>query len=1213
MALIVDPTRFQAEGAWINWSVVARRLGLVSETGLLVPGQLGSVLQLRWMTHRNLGIPSGPFIVWRRPRGARKPVVLSFDISTLDFFFGSRLVDWHASMSTVEVDVDGAAGFIMAFAGSPLLTQVVALTSAPGGTATVQLTASFMDGLILSPGINVNQIRGIPSNDLSQAAGWEKIELVGLPVPKPEWSGVGNHATDQGLIGALTTPVNAGIQRLQRGAPPIGWGPLLDAGILAPLWTSPVFANLIQDVNLDLLQFLQPVVANFPPDQHMSQVVNVPLPPPENSSGQSMPVDGATTTVAPLDLVLMPAGTDPYMSLSLGFGTAYSAGPSIATGAANVPAALLFDYMITARWDKGLNGNSEPFEMAALVPAPVQAVAPPIPTNLVTELMGHLRPTQSDFDWLCSVRVSWDRPPAVPLFRPRTYAFARAGVTPAEPSDAVMQKRHSGGYLPITINETISPPDPEQFLLHAVHRELPIPSNPGWRTMKYAIAHQDIYGQWSNWKAVNVTVQQPPVERVSIVNAQFTATVPPSGAVCPASLKIEFLWDWRIRRPKTIRFAGRLYAASFHGDPPPDTSLPLGFQRSLGGGDPLVEITFAGDVPSSPAGTLIGLNEAGDTQVAFGPGQGTETRRYRITISNFSLNFAGTGHIGLALWAQGQERIPPQRVGSWSEQPSVVSISDPRPPVIAPDIVTLASLPDAAGECHSRLSWTASSGAAGYFVYESTETKILLANGLSEPAQDLTLSQRLTRIKNAFKANPSRREFTRRNSKLISSLSYDVTLPRGSTSIHVFIVLGVSAGQVEANWPGGPNADDALQAFAAPRVLVPAAPTIEAQSFLDQTTMPPVFRARVRIGARKGPRVKRIDLHRVRVDDAAKLLDTMGPPVQILHAGSPGWTVQEQTEGLASHIVSALGEDTPNGSWKRVWYRATAWSEKDDLRGNMAGKSPASSACWVVVPPADSPVISPLVLEWPSGGAAGDVLIKWSSPAPLRKTPVGPHTTSISATVVGAPPDAKPLIAVAKPLASLPVTQPATGSDAWRAGGGPPSPFEYRAIVRRAAVSDVVKFSVRITDPLGRTSEQLATIAAGPILPKPVLENFVLTTSVAPPGKMLTWFSSSPLTESDAGAYTLRVTVIRPKKQLFPPFGPFVPQPPITLELGLDDVPLDEPGPVPAGVDPLRVRRNPGAGPNFSYYAFCRVPATQFIVRLTSPDGQFVEHVQPVS
>ncbi len=1211
MARIVDTTRFQAEGALIDWLVVARRLGQL-ETAALAGIHIPRVLQLRWMIRGDLGLPSGPFIVWRRPRKEKQLAPLSVESSTLGFLGGVRLVDWHETMSAVEVDVSGGAGGVFAFLGSPQLLNVVAIANAPGGAATLQLSAPAMDGLIVAPGVSINAVRGIPANDYSALAGWEKLELVGLPVPQAPWAGVGHHAGAQGMVAALTTPQNAALERLKRGAPPIGWGALIEPGRPAPPWISPDFLALIGTLNAELLDHLRPIVASFPPNQQIAQQRDVPVPPPENASGQQMSGAGGTSKVSPLGLTLISAGTDPHLALALGFGTAYPVIPAGVTGIAMLPDAMSFDYMITAEWQKGLDGVSEPVEYAALVPAPALAIAPPAPANPVTELMGHLRPLASDADWRCSIRVSWDRPLPIPLFRPRTYAFARVGVTPPEPPAALMEKR-AGAWAPHTINETINPPDPESWRLHAVDRELPIPSNPGLRTHKYAVAHQDLYGQWSNWTPVNAVAVQPAPDRVRIVNAELKATPPASGPVCPGTLVIEFLWDWRIRRPLKIRFAGRLYPAAFHGSPPPSTAVPAGLQRSLSGADPFVEVNFSGDVPSVAGATIIGLNEAGDAQVPFGPAQGSEGRRYRMTIPGFSLNFASTGHIGLALWAQGQERIPPQRTGPWSAEPSVISVSDPRPPVLAPDIVTLASLPDASGECHARLSWAPSPGAAGYFLYESTETKILLANGLSEPTPEMTLSARLTRIKQAFRNNPSRREFTRRNARLINATSTDITLPRGSTAIHVFVVLGVSAGQVEANWPSGPNADDALQAFAAPRVVAPAAPALEAKTFLDTTVTPNVYRVRLEARTRKGARVARLDLHRVRVDDAARELNTMGPPVIAVSAGTPGWTLTEESDTFGAHIASAVGVDTPPGSWRRVWYRVVAWSARDALRGNLPGKSPASNACWVVVPPPDPPPLSALQLDAPSGGGPAEVLVKWTSSAPLKKTPLGPHLLSIRAAVIGSPAGTPPLIAYEGPLDKLATAQPATGSGAWRAGGSPPGPFEYRAILRRASLTDRVEFAIRITDPVGRTSERLLTIEAGSVLPPPVLEQFVLTPSVTPPGTMLSWMSDAPLEAFEAGAYMLRVTVLRPPRRLFLPLGPLVPQPPLILQLALGDIPLDEPGPVPPGVDPLRVRRMPGPGPKYSYYAFCRVPARQFIVRLTAPDDRLVEHVQQVS
>jgi len=337
------------------------------------------------------------------------------------------------------------------------------------------------------------------------------------------------------------------------------------------------------------------------------------------------------------------------------------------------------------------------------------------------------------------------------------------------------------------------------------------------------------------------------------------------------------------------------------------------------------------------------------------------------------------------------------------------------------------------------------------------------------------------------------------------------------------------------------------------------------------------------------------------VDDAAKHVDTMGPPILSLDAMTPAWQVEQITDALGTTIAQATGTDTPSGSWKRVWYRAVAWSGDDLLRGTLAARSPASSSAWVVVPPSTPPDLSPITMQWP-GTLPPDVLLLWSSAAVMNKTPVGSHRIAIRATRIGAPAAEPPIIAFDGTLAELDAAQPAGGSGAWRIDGT--KPVQYRAIIRRADINDAVAISIRITDPLGRSSEQLATIDPGSILPAPVLQNFVLTSSVSPPGVMLTWESDTPL---DPPVYQLSVTVSQPPLHV----GPLlVRQPPIVLQLPLASVPLDEPGPVPPGVDPLRVRRMPGAGPTYAYYAFVRVAFTQIAVHLSSPDGRSAHYVQ---
>ena len=319
-------------------------------------------------------------------------------------------------------------------------------------------------------------MRGLLSSAYANAPGWTAIELVGLPVKQADWSGIGKHGEPQGMVGSFTDAQTAAVARLTRGAPPIGWALTDGSGIAAPTWVAPNFPSLVGEVNSSLLDELKGIVKDFAPDQQAAQTITVALPPPANSSGQSMGGAGSSTTLAPLVMTLMAASTDPFLSLVLGFGTAYppakdAAGASAGSGA--------LDFMITARWEKGLDGKSASADYAAIIPAPVAPPAPPPPANMFTEIVGALRPLAADGNWRSTSRIGWDRPPNIQLFRTASFAATRASTAPVAPVVALMAARPSGGYRPIAINQAADPPDPEFYHLNTVDREVEIPSNPG--------------------------------------------------------------------------------------------------------------------------------------------------------------------------------------------------------------------------------------------------------------------------------------------------------------------------------------------------------------------------------------------------------------------------------------------------------------------------------------------------------------------------------------------------------------------------------------------------------------------------------------------------------------------------------------------------------------------------------------------------------------
>ncbi|RAP77726.1 hypothetical protein [Paenibacillus montanisoli] len=1186
MPYMFNNALFKAEGAFLDWAVIARK------NKDRYAGNSRYTLQLRWMLSSKLGMPTEPFTVWRRFRGLQHPSTqVDFRTETTIWLFNHTIVTWNEGpMVELSVDVTAPAngGTVYAYSGSPVMSCAVAIHEVAAGNSTIILKGSHIDGLVASEGLQITAIQGIAQEKLNgEDAGWKPYELVGLPVPQHEWNGIGNHAIDQGMIGALVPPQDAALQRLERGAPQVGWAKTLPTGEPAPVWSLPKFPELVlKEIRRDVLDSMKPVLQN-PPDRQNGILMDVHLPPPQNSSGKQMSGAGKTTKVAPLPALLIAGGSDPCLALALGFGTAYPAEPSGSVRDRLDPGnSLHYDYMITARWEMGLDGQSAvPYEIAALVPSPDYPLDPPVPANLKTDLMGFLRPLASDNDWRSSVKVSWDRPADMELFRPRTFAFVRKSLVPDEPVIPLMNERMSGGYRHPIINYAVAdPPPPDWMQVAGVDREWQIPSATGSRSLRHGICQQDIWGQWSGWGTVDSSVMQPEVDDVRIVTAALQAHyVDAADPICKnSSLTIEFLWDWRIRRPEKIVFAGRLYAAAHHGDPPPDWSVPLGLQRTIGGADGPLDIHFIGDAPSAAGAAIVGLSEDGEQIVGFGPQQGDGARRYRLVLSNFDLNFSLGGHIGLALWAMGQERIAPKRLGSWSKDPSIITVSDPRPPIVEIPVVTLASLPDAAGECHARLSWTAASGnAAGYYIYESTETKLLVANGRSEPDQAATLSDRLAEIQQLFDANPSRQEFTRRNDRPIMATSTDVTLPKGSTAIHLFVIIAVNAGQVESEWPSGAEPHKQLTAIAAPRIMKPAPPMLEVQPVLDDNVDPPVYRAEIKVISRPGPRVRKVELFRVRVDDAARELGTMGPAIASIADTGGGWTVTKEED--SPNIENVTGKDSPAGSWKRVWYRAAAWCDADPQRGYLQGRSLASEAAWIVVPPQNPPDLSAVSSAWSGEGASGDVILKWTSSAPIHKTPLGHHTLQVQANVrKGAS-----LIDIMSPLAALPDSKPLAGSGVW-ADQASPNPYAYFALIRRPSETDAVDVRIQMTDPLGRMSERLVQIAPGSILPPPLITGLKVTKRILPPGIVLEWKSNAPTDDTGFGPYMLSLTAI-PATLLRP----------IKVTKRLSDIPTGRPGLIIGRGTSMQLFRNGN-----TYTAFCSVPVKQFSVVLTSPDGR---------
>lgn len=1243
MTRIFNTNRFMARGAIITLGSMLKHHVSSPRFPKLDLKDFGSVnvaIFLRWSVNPRLGLPSEPFKVWRRPAlpFSQEPPMISHTAIPLPPLGRVFQLDEPCAVVHVTLASPGAASAVVIPLAdgigfeNMLASEVVAIPA--GGQQTVTFRAPYITSVLVMGGHSAVQLRGIPVSSMAEISDWQLLETVGLPVDEGEWGDLADqtHGVPQGMTGAETDARTACAQRYARGLNPFGWGVDFPGGEPAPPWAMPSAADMIADAEVDVLPMLHEAM-RLPPEEQVNFLTQLVIRPPENPNGQVLPADDGTADVSPIKLLQMAAATDPIQAVTLGFGTGYMfADRNLMldldpvffgrTSFFDDASVSDWDFMVTGRWARGLDGESEEVEYAALVPRPARVNHPPGPADLKIHFLAHQRPARSDQPWVSSARMSWERLPFDNISPVASFAVGRADAGSATPATPLMEKRpNAAGYMPIGNNENRK--DPEYPRQSASDGAYPIPNQPGSVSANYGVATQNIFGIWSPWIAKPFSTSQPPPDPVRIINALLRPADSGTGTICPADLFLELVVDWRVRSVARIDLRGRLFAAATRHDEPP-AGMPAGLQTSIGGPAPPVAISFSGDTPTVASGSVICLDPQGAAEVA--PGQTTQghARRYRVTIPGFSLNYASTPHIGMALEARLRERIAPGRIGAWPDEPKVTYASDPRGrPTQVVDIVRLASLPDARGQCHAIVEWQAIASAEGYILYETTETKMLASRGLDGPVPGDTLSERLTVLKNAFVGDPTRMDFTRVRDGLVTGESLDVALPRGSQDIHLFVVIPQSAGGVEGPWPSGSDADEQLIAFAAPRIATPAPPTIEAQR-IERVGG---FSARVRIRTRgaSGARPKQIDIYRTRVADAARMLDSMGLPIAELSASAGPWTVEEDNADGATWIDSVSGDDAASGSWRYVWYRAVAWSEDDALRGVLRGRGRPSPAVPVLIPPPDAPPLSALSPSWP-GGDVGDVQLDFNAPVPLEPTPIGPHRMSVEIRRRG---DQIPFFITEKPLPLADISETAVenANGLWRVADGLEQ--NYRIFVNRDDDNDVMSVTVRLIDPIGRVTERLHTIEAGSIIPLPTLSPIDVFT-ISGRGNVYSSTTNAPLGSFGGQSYRVRATLTPPRDPINelvlrgPGRGPRIrPRPGPIIDVGigrprsqfrtvgrnlvfegdLASIPTARPGDIPEGTYAIVRQGTPRAT---TLIVFARKALSAVRLDIITPDGREV-------
>lgn len=1193
---VADPSWFRAEAARLPWGGMAlEQLRHASRMHVAIDPELAATLKrmrekrpaevhLRWACAKELGVPTQPFVVWRR-RPEDRPEAADPRIRQRK---GGLGISWGRLAAYVEVecqpiDPGKAVALFVTRSGAGLRQTVgaAAATSAGGAVRLVVRCSGGSQALLVNgdnPTVRIEDLQQVIESD------WEPIERVGLPADDP-WTGTSYDTSAQGMFDAPVDAVTAALERLERGGPPVGWFPATSSGRTAPAWQPPDYPTLLKEIRTETIPRIKRIYRpQVPPHEQHLVVDTTPVDGPE---GSNLP---ATASLPPLSLLTLPGAADPFLALALGFGTAYPVEPNI-----DIP---VLDFMVTADYPD-VPDQAGPAEMAAYLPtAPVhQSLAQPLNVTAVRD--GLLAPTAPDLPWRETVRISWHlAQPTATLGRGTGAALARVASPTDLKAECLLPQRPAGDFRPLLPVPDGPPNTPGFSRTGVVDAAADIPIGSGGRQPLYPVAWQDVFGVWSRWVDAPYAGNEPGKPKPRIIALSLGATYAGSPQ-CPAALDLELSVEWAERTPTEVVVHAVYFPMSATNDP-----LPGGISPTTAPGNGFLRTTAAtfdntGRLSSGQNVTVSHLDPSGENEVAPGGAQGAEGRRYKLGIPVPSLDFGSTSRWGVAVWADtalligGRSDLLPQPAITSAASPVPVA---PIPPPLPPG-VPLGSVEDAQGCSHVRVHWSVPGGAdlepsRGIIVWEVAETALRQTVGLAPRAPEGTLpGVRLAEVWAAYDGmSPAARRALFRRKEVLpgAARETDMALPKGSTDIHLFTVTTLSSAGVESPWPepvGGAAAHESLQAAIAPRLRRPDAPVL-------RTTLLPAAVAISMSSASRIP-VREFRLYRTRSESAARSFESMGPPFDVVNAvAPPAGTAVDDVMGELTYTAQWSGPFDP--SWDDWYVRAVAVPvDVRPVEAERGVTSPSGEPIRITVLPQSAPTLAPLVAR--PIGTGELVLVTTSTTAPMREVALGSHRLSVDVERDAAVVDVAPL--ALESLASGPMTVAdappadaapgATVVHGERADGQSPLGVWFT----RADADQPVDVTVRLVDPSGRVTTQSVTVPAGGVQPPPL--DLVDAFRIAGRGVVVVVSSAAPVPNQPT--YVLEV-MVQPEPRLFPP-----PPRPVRVRFDVNDIP-DRLGPV-GGNEPVQVLRDPRTDPA-QYSIMVRAPAPVTItVTLFAPNG----------
>lgn len=756
-----------------------------------------------------------------------------------------------------------------------------------------------------------------------------------------------------------------------------------------------------------------------------------------------------------------------------------------------------FDYMATAPFVFPFGFD---FTLAAL-----SVGQPPVedPASLVSSLSQVYVPFERDQPAPATIRITWD---AADL--PQGYGILASRAPNQSQVLNAPRAAAVGGYnvfvgLPPLNPDPNVPPDQQGPAFSDVECALPLAAPPV--NNRYLVAAQDIFGQWSDWVETDTSLSPAPVTKPGLINAVFLFTAntgsPPSPVVT-ASLRIDFAWNWQDRAPGQIRFTGQFV-------PAPATSLnpPYlgGFATNNSGpiGPPVI-LTFSylgidPDTvnPSQVIPTITSGHTSNGPVAILGegsppaPSSNPDLVQYRVELSGIQLDFSAAYELDFLLYATATEQVQP---GVWSDptdQPTtatptspptpplligrIVKAIDPNPPTVtfAPPAISWTALPDATGTARGVLEWEPDLTAAGYYVWEATESALLHllppGTGTPDPPADTPYVTRAGVLKDLLDAwyDSSLQGFARLTQEPISGSRTEIALPGSAETLYAYRISAIGNNNVQS------ERSTSVAIFGVPRRNVPGTPRILLRS---GTGSPPGLQIIV-LPVESSATPAGYRLFRVRSQALSLNATSMGPAK--IDELSPLWQDYSSVTLAGNPLNGKSVLDTAAiPSWYPYYYRATAVGAQDLANGVYRGESAYSSVQVGYVLPPSPPLIASFQVAAPLPGSVALITLITDLPSDPA-SPIGGALVELLRLDRGSPPAA---ITLQQILSSAPENIPvgiispppllAPLTIAPRIERSAPDANGYWTIYMLIPYSaaEAGTFVLRLTDPLARQS-----------------------------------------------------------------------------------------------------------------------------------------------